>query len=63
MDIIKLKPAIKDYIWGGTNLINYGKELKGNSIAETWELSFNDNGPSIIDSGEYINKALKDVGL
>ena len=25
MDTFKLKPAVKSYIWGGTNLKKYGK--------------------------------------
>jgi len=61
MEIVKLKPATKDYIWGGNNLRKWGKEGDGASIAESWELSFNDAGPSIIASGVNTGKRLKDV--
>ncbi len=61
MDLVKLAPAVKSYIWGGKKLLEYGKKMDGDNIAETWELSFNEAGPSIIVSGENAGKALKDV--
>ncbi len=61
MDLVKLAPAVKSYIWGGKKLVGYGKKMDGDNIAETWELSFNDAGPSIIASGENKGKALKEV--
>lgn len=61
MELVKLKPAVKDYIWGGTKLKSWGKESDTTNIAECWELSFNDSGPSLIDSGLDKGKALKDV--
>lgn len=61
MDIVKLKPAIKDYIWGGETLKRWGKESMSDRIAECWELSFNPEGPSIIASGPYAGTPLKDV--
>ena len=51
---ILLKPAFKDYLWGGTNLRTvYGKECDLNPIAESWELSVHKDGQSIVASGEY----------
>lgn len=33
-----LKPAGKDYLWGGTRLRSeYGKEIEMERLAETWE--------------------------
>ena len=61
MDIVRLVPATKDYIWGGTKLKKMGKQAPYDHIAECWELSFNESGPSIIDSGEDKGRALKDV--
>lgn len=61
MEIVKLKPAIKNYLWGGKNLKKFGKESIEDSIAETWELSFHPDGLSIIDSGINKGKYLKDV--
>lgn len=61
MDIVKLKPAVKSYIWGGTKLKKYGKESDNDIISETWELSFHNDGLSIIDSGINKGKTLKEI--
>ena len=53
MAILKLKPSGKDYIWGGHKLVdNYGKEMTGDRLAETWELSCHPDGPSFVANGE-----------
>jgi len=59
--IVKLKPCLKSFIWGGTKLkSDYGKS--GESvIAESWELSCNKQGLSIIDSGDFKGETLADV--
>ena len=37
---LKLKPATKDYIWGGTKLkTEWGKTADTETVAESWELS------------------------
>ena len=47
MPILKLSPACKGYLWGGTKLKEaYGKEFDGEILAETWELSAHPDGPS-----------------
>lgn len=52
--ILKLRPPVKDYIWGGTRLREeFGKESGGERLAESWELSCNEDGLSVIDGGEY----------
>ncbi|HAS55848.1 MAG TPA: mannose-6-phosphate isomerase [Firmicutes bacterium] len=61
MDVVKLMPAIKDYIWSGTKLAKMGKQSPNGKIAETWELSFLNDGPSIIANGINKGKCLKDV--
>lgn len=49
-----LKPACKDYLWGGTRLIDeYGKKYGISPLAETWECSIHPDGVSVIDSGIY----------
>ena len=54
MNIIKLKPVCKDYIWGGTKLTSkYNKNSGFEKIAESWELSVHPDGESIISGGEY----------
>lgn len=48
-----LKPAIKDYIWGGTRLREeFGKESDFDRLAESWELSCHPDGEGFIASGE-----------
>lgn len=59
MAILKLKPACKDYIWGGRRLIDeYNKPYEGERLAETWEMSCHPDGPSIIANGEFVGKTL-----
>ncbi len=59
MSLLKLKPSCKDYLWGGHRLVDeYGKDFKGNVLAETWELSCHSDGPSYIDNGPFKGKTL-----
>ena len=59
MAILKLKPACKDYIWGGRRLIDeYNKPYDGERLAETWEMSCHPDGPSVIVNGEHAGKSL-----
>ena len=66
--ILKLKPACKDYLWGGHRLVDeYGVDYDGSVLAEAWALSCHKDGPSIIDGGIYDGKSLSEfldlVGL
>ena len=50
---IKLSPAFKDYLWGGTKLRDeFGKQCDFEKVAESWELSTHPDGPCIVASGE-----------
>ncbi len=61
MEILKIKPAYKDYLWGGERLKKeYGKETDMSPLAESWELSVHPDGPSVIVGGEYDGKTLKE---
>ena len=52
MAILKLQPAYKDYIWGGTKLIDhYGKHPPTPTLAESWELSCHPDVLSVIAEG------------
>ena len=45
MTPIKVKPAFKDYIWGGEKLRTvYGKRTDLSPLAESWELSCHPDG-------------------
>ena len=58
--VVKLKPVIKSYIWGGNYFQPY-LGLKEEKISELWELSVRENNSSIIVSGENKNKPLNEV--
>ena len=54
MSFIKIKPAFKDYIWGGTKLNDkYNKNSGFEKTAESWELSVHPDGESFIADGEF----------
>ncbi|MCM1508614.1 MAG: class I mannose-6-phosphate isomerase [Ruminococcus flavefaciens] len=54
MSIMKLCPAVKEYLWGGTRLIKeYGKDFGTARISETWECSVHPDGLSTVTDGEY----------
>lgn len=62
MEIFKLLPTGKDYLWGGTRLRDeYGKKIDLTPLAETWECSVHPDGPSYIANGVYKGKTLKEV--
>ncbi len=59
--MIKLIPAYKDYLWGGTQLRTlYGKDCDLEIVAESWELSTHPNGESIVANGEFEGKVLSE---
>lgn len=62
MEIMKLLPAGKDYLWGGTRLREeFGKKINLTPLAETWECSVHPDGPSIVANGTYAGKTLAEV--
>ncbi len=59
MSIVRLTPAFKDYIWGGTRLRDdFGKQCDLEKIAESWELSCHKDGSSVVSTGEYAGLTL-----
>lgn len=57
-----LKPAAKDYLWGGNRLNDdFSKGIAMQPLAETWECSTHPDGPSIVVSGEHKGKSLTKV--
>lgn len=57
-----LKPAGKDYLWGGSRLNDdFSKGIDMEPLAETWECSTHPDGPSIVASGIYTGKTLTEV--
>ena len=58
MELVKLKPAVKDYIWGGNYFQRFGKGLELERVSECWELSARNDASSIIASGKDHGKPL-----
>ncbi len=49
MEMFKLKPACKDYLWGGHRLVEeYGIDYPGEVCAEAWTLSCHKDGESVV---------------
>ncbi len=62
MQPIKLKPAFKDYIWGGTRLRDdYKMESEKSPLAEAWVLSCHPDGESVGAEGEFEGKSLSEI--
>lgn len=58
----KLKPAVKEIIWGGDKLKKeYNKSAPFEKLAESWELTVRPDGMNIIENGEYAGKPLGDI--
>ena len=50
----RLKPAYKNYLWGGTRLIeSWGKKPGTETLAESWELASHKDGESVVLDGEF----------
>ena len=59
---LKLKPALKDYIWGGNRLPRvFGIDSPYDRTAEAWMLSCHPDGENIIENGAYAGRTLSDV--
>ena len=48
MKYYKLYPTTKSYIWGGKKLFSFGKNSKEDTIAESWELSYHQDGKTSV---------------
>ena len=66
MEIVKLHPECKDYVWGGTKLkTKYGKITDKTPCAESWELSFHKDGLTRLGNGKTLAESVseKDLGV
>ena len=67
LEILKLAPACKNYLWGGRRLIEkFNFNGNGNTLAEAWVLAAHKDGSSTITNGTHAGKNfreyLSDVG-
>lgn len=65
--MIKLTPALKDYLWGGNQLKErYGIQSDLDVVAEAWELSAHPDGESVVVTGKHkgltFSKYIETVG-
>ncbi len=65
--IVKLRPALKEYIWGGDRLkTEFGIKTDMDRIAEAWVLSTHPDGQSRVVTGRhkgmYLGKYIETVG-
>lgn len=64
MNIQKLTPAYKDYLWGGNKLKEkYGKTTDLSPLAESWELSFHKDGECLFENEIPISKSVSERAL
>ncbi len=57
-----LKPAGKDYLWGGTRLRDdFAKAINMEPLAETWECATHPDGMSTVASGPFTGQTLSTV--
>ena len=58
---LKLKPAVKEIIWGGDKLkTDYNKSAPFEKLAESWELTVRPDGMNVIENGECAGTTLGD---
>jgi len=56
---LKFRPILKQRIWGGQKLREFGKEIpSGEKIGESWELADLPEDKSIISNGELAGQIL-----
>ena len=59
MNMLKLQPILKEYLWGGRKLAALFGRQGGEKIAESWEVSVHADGESLCENGtlaEYLEK-------
>ena len=59
--ILKLKGSHKDYLWGGTKLMDkYNQHSDSDIMAESWVVSTHADGPSFIENADIKETTLKE---
>ena len=62
MEPLFFKPVYKNVIWGGSNISKiFNRNISGNDIGESWELSAHPNGLSSLLNEKYPGKTLLDL--
>ncbi len=53
--------VLKEKIWGGSHLSEFGKDIKDKKIGESWEVSCHSNGVSRVQNGRFKGLSLCDL--
>lgn len=62
MEPLKLRPVLKDYLWGGNRLRDeFGMKSDLKKTAEAWVLSCHKDGENIVENGEFAGKTLSEA--
>lgn len=62
MEPIFFKPAYKSVIWGGNNIAKvFNRNIEGDNIGESWEISAHPNGLSFVDNEGLTKESLLDM--
>ena len=55
-------PIYKEKVWGGLGLYRqFGRQLPGNSVGESWEITAHEHGTSVVAHGPLAGKTLPDL--
>lgn len=60
-EILRLAPAFKDYLWGGSIIKNKYNITDMDKVAEAWVLSTHKDGQSVVDGGALSGKTLSEA--
>jgi mannose-6-phosphate isomerase len=58
---LKFKPELKERVWGGRNLAEFGLELPEGQIGEGWMIGDHPNGTTVVTNGELAGMRLDEV--
>ena len=60
-EIIFVNPVLKDTVWGGKRLAEYGYELPSDHVGEAWAISAHPNGDCTISGGTFAGMHLSEL--
>ena len=51
--LLLLEPALKDMLWGGTKLSEFGYDLPSDTVGECWGISAHPHGDCVVQEGPF----------
>ena len=60
-EVLLLEPVVKENIWGGTGLSEYGYPLPSDKCGEAWVVSAHPHGDSRVKTGRFAGQTLSQV--